>query len=137
MASRVTSHKTDAVMKLLTGGKPAVNPMVDQDFKESVIEKKRTEPKAVKPTEICISSELITEILPVALKRFNCCCCDRCFASAMADALDCVPYITVNVNNDEDMKRAKELKKRSRRDVMRSIIRLVISRRGLERHDIK
>lgn len=124
-------------MKLLTGGKPAVNPMVDQDFKESVIEKKKTEPKAVKPTEICISSELITEILPVALKRFNCCSCDRCFASAMADALDCVPYITINVNNDEDMKRAKELKKRSRRDVMRSIIRLVISRRGLERHDIK
>ncbi len=135
MSSRVTSHKTDAVMRLLTGGKPATNPMVDQEFKESVIEKKKSPEKAFKPAEICISSELITEILPNALRRFNCCSCDKCFAAAMTDALEIVPYTSVKVSSEEDMEKARELKKKSRRDVMRSIVRLAIARRGLERHN--
>ncbi len=98
-AAKVT-HKTDAVMKLLTGKSTATNPIIDNEFKQSVIEmhtntqkaaeKAEPKPKQSEATEICVSSELITELLPIALKRFNCCTCDRCFAEAMADALDAV-----------------------------------------------
>ena len=36
-AARV-SHKTDAVMKLITGKNTATNPIIDNEFKQSVIE---------------------------------------------------------------------------------------------------
>lgn len=157
------SHKTDAVMKLLTGSNLAVNPMLDNEFKQSVIEM-RSSPSAVKETaeepvrsekditmhkntgeqhtvkpvsEICVSSELITEILPNALKRFHCCTCGKCFAEAMADALDTIPYISVKVREPGDLKKAEELKSGSRREVMKEIIRIAIARRSLPKHDEK
>ncbi|MBQ8827429.1 MAG: hypothetical protein IJ007_10085, partial [Oscillospiraceae bacterium] len=103
------SNKTEAVMKLLTGNNLAVNPVLDNEFKQTVIESKNAAVEAVKPapvqeapkpepipappppppepveTEVCISSELIMEILPSVLDRFQCCKCDKCFAQAMAD----------------------------------------------------
>ncbi|MCD7730496.1 MAG: hypothetical protein LUI05_03245 [Oscillospiraceae bacterium] len=145
------SHKTDAVMKLLTGGNLAVNPMLDNEFKQSVIEmhtsdsfaddarsgerdSERKEKKTGSATEICISSELITEILPVALKRFHCCTCEKCFAEAMADALESIPAISVKIRNGADMKKAENMRKSSRSGVMREIVKIVIARRGLPRH---
>ena len=152
------SNKTEAVMKLLTGNNLAVNPVLDNEFKQTVIESKNTPAEAVKAapapvpapepvappppppppepveTEVCISSELIMEILPSVLDRFQCCKCDKCFAQAMADALDVIPYKSVMVKNSEEMQKAKELKEQMRADVMRGLVRIGIARKGLEKH---
>ncbi|MBQ8780177.1 MAG: hypothetical protein IJZ72_00680 [Oscillospiraceae bacterium] len=164
MASKKkVSNKTEAVMKLLTGNNLAVNPVLDNEFKQTVIESKnvtaepvkaeppkteRVQAEAPKPepvvqtppppepveTEVCISSELIMEILPSVLDRFQCCKCDRCFAQAMADALDVIPYKSVKVRNAEEMQQAKELKEQMRADVMRGLVRIGIARKALEKH---
>lgn len=142
-AAKVT-HKTDAVMKLLTGKSTATNPIIDNEFKQSVIEMhtntqksaKKAEPKTKESeaAEICVSSELITELLPIALKRFNCCTCDRCFAEAMADALDAVPYLSCRVRTPQDKKKADEMKKKYTRSVTNEMVRLAIARRTLPKH---
>ncbi len=142
-AAKVT-HKTDAVMKLLTGKSTATNPIIDNEFKQSVIEmhtntqkaaeKAKPKTKESEAAEICISSELITEILPIALKRFNCCTCDRCFAEAMADALDAVPYLSCRVRTPQDKKKADEMKKKYTRSVTNEMVRLAIARRTLPKH---
>lgn len=157
------SHKTEAVMKLLTGGNLAVNPMLDNEFKQSVIEMRssvsvpeetpeepvRSEKEitmhknsggqqaAPLVSEICVSSELITEILPDALKRFHCCTCGKCFAEAMADSLEAIPYISVKVREPGDLKKAEELKAGSRKEIMKEVIRIAIARRNLPKHDEK
>ena len=143
-AQKNISHKTDAVMKLLTGGNLAVNPMLDNEFKQSVIEMhsnsknpaKKNEPKPKPPetTEICVSSELITELLPTALKRFNCCSCDRCFAEAMADALDSVPYLSCKIRTPQDKKKADEMKAKYTRSVTNEMVKIAIRRRALPKH---
>ena len=137
-AAAKISHKTDAVMKLLTGKNTATNPIIDNEFKQSVIEMhsntQKTEPKQSEATEICVSSELITELLPVALKRFNCCTCDRCFAEAMADALDAVPYLSCKVRTPQDKKKADEMKKKYKRSVTNEMVKLAIARRALPKH---
>lgn len=152
--ARKITHKTDAVMKLLTGGNLAVNPMLDNEFKQSVIEMRSAEDikreeikketvkaaevsnteKSFDSTEVCISSELITEILPQALRRFNCCMCPKCFAEAMTEALDAVPSISIKIHNDDDVKKMDGIKKQNRLDVMRAIIKLAITRRNLPLH---
>lgn len=144
-AARI-SHKTDAVMKLITGKNTATNPIIDNEFKQSVIEmhsnsQKKAE-KAVpevhgqsdETTEICVSSELITELLPIALKRFNCCTCDRCFAEAMAEALDAVPFLSCKVKTPKDKKKADEMKKKYTRSVTNEMVRIAINRRALPKH---
>lgn len=143
-AAAKISHKTDAVMKLLTGKNTATNPIIDNEFKQSVIEmhtntqkaaeKSKPEQKQSEATEICVSSELITELLPVALKRFNCCTCDRCFAEAMADALDAVPYLSCKVRTPQDKKKADEMKKKYKRSVTNEMVKLAIARRALPKH---
>lgn len=142
-AAKVT-HKTDAVMKLLTGKSTATNPIIDNEFKQSVIEmhtntqkaaeKAESETKQSEAAEICVSSELITELLPIALKRFNCCTCDRCFAEAMADALDAVPYLSCRVRTPQDKKKADEMKKKYTRSVTNEMVKLAIARRALPKH---
>lgn len=149
-AAKVT-HKTDAVMKLLTGKNTATNPIIDNEFKQSVIEmhsndlktskSEKDQPRTVQSsqkqgetTEICVSSELITELLPIALKRFNCCTCDRCFAEAMADALDAVPYLSCKVRTPQDKKKADEMKKKYKRSVTNEMVKLAIARRALPKH---
>ncbi len=142
-AAKVT-HKTDAVMKLLTGKSTATNPIIDNEFKQSVIEmhtntqksaeKAESETKQSEAAEICVSSELITELLPIALKRFNCCTCDRCFAEAMADALDAVPYLSCRIRTPQDKKKADEMKKKYTRSVTNEMVKLAISRRALPKH---
>lgn len=153
------THKTEAVMKLLTGSSPAVNPILDNEFKQAVIEsrnvpetpaKKVEEPKpeelAAEPTsapvreepasipEVSVSSELVSELLPAALERFHCCTCGKCFAEAMSDALDAVPSIKVKIHNGDDLKRADEIKQQTRNEVMKAIVKIAISRRGKEIH---
>ena len=142
-AAKVT-HKPNDSMKLLTGKSTATNPIIDNEFKQSVIEMhtntqkaaEKAEPKTKESeaAEICVSSELITEILPIALKRFNCCACDRCFAEAMADALDAVPYLSCRVRTPQDKKKADEMKKKYTRNVTNETVRFENTRRTLPKH---
>lgn len=124
------SHKTDAVMRLITGGSMATNPIIDNEFKQNVINN-MAEHEA---PEVCISSELVSELLPIALKRFNCCSCDRCFAEAMADSLDVVPYASCKITGLNDRKKAADMKNKYRKSVLNEIVKVAIGRRTLPRH---
>lgn len=147
------THKTEAVMRLLTGHNTATNPVIDNEFKQNVIEMYTTENKIAEKnakkiekamanasnakrsgTEICVSSELITEILPRALKRFKCCTCDRCYAEAMADALDAVPYVSCRIRSPKDKKKLDEMRRKYRKSVTNEMVRIAISRRNLPKH---
>ena len=129
------SNKTDAVMRLLTGKKTASNPILDSDFKvEKITSRKRSD--SYGGTEIDIAGELISELLPKVLKRFNCCRCPVCYAEAMSDALERAPTVKIRVKNKDDLKQAEALKFKSRREVLTILIRLAIRRRRLKRHDI-
>ena len=152
--ARKLTHKTEAVMRLLTGSNIAVNPMLDNEFKQSVIEmhsggkpehadedtaREQTivmepAPKAPEVTEINVTSELITEILPRVLERFKCCTCGKCFAESMTDALSAVDSVSVKVYNQLDLQRAEELKTKNRSAVMNSIVKIAIGRRMLPHH---
>ena len=124
------SNKTDAVMRLLTGKKTAANPILDSDFKVEKI----TSRKTPDGTEIDIAGELITEYLPQVLERFHCCRCPVCYAEAMTDALAKAPVMTIRINGKDDLKRAENLKNKSRREILTVLIRLAIKRRRLKKH---
>lgn len=154
--ARKSTHKTEAVMRLLTGNNLAVNPMLDNEFKQSVIvERAARESAALQPdktapaqtaepveqpaeeqvTEIHISSELIAELLPSVLDRFHCCKCGKCFAEAMTDALETVPEVNVKVENSGDLQRAEEIRAQNRQSVMSALIKIAIGRRRLPVHE--
>jgi hypothetical protein len=134
-------------MRLITGGAGGVvNPLIDEGFKEEVINPRLSpEERAQKnagiekyrksSVEIDIAAELVSELLPKAMKRFNCCSCPLCFADAMADALEAVPRIKVKLRGEKDIKKADALKRKSRREILLIVIRQVIHRRGRDAHD--
>lgn len=130
------SNKTEAVMRLLTGGKKtAPNPILDSSFKVERITSKSVR-KGANGAEIDITGELVTELLPQVLERFNCCRCAVCYAEAMAEAIDAVPTLKIRVNGKEDLRRADRMKMQSRREVLCTLIRLAIQRRRFPRHKI-
>ncbi len=129
------TNKTEAVMRLLTGKKkPAPNPILDGSFKVERITSKSIK-KGAHGAEIDITGELVTELLPQVLERFNCCRCAVCYAEAMADAIEAVPTLKIRINGKDDLKRADRMKMQSRRDVLCTLIRLAIKRRKFPRHD--
>lgn len=127
------SNKTDAVMRLLTGKKTAANPILDSNFKEKKITVRKKSAREG-GTQIDIAGELITELLPRVLDRFRCCRCPVCYADAMSEALEKSPVMTININSKDDLKRADDLKHKSRRDILRVLIRIAINRRNMEKH---
>lgn len=130
------SNKTEAVMRLLTGGKKtAPNPILDSSFKVERITSKSVR-KGANGAEIDITGELVTELLPQVLERFNCCRCAVCYAEAMAEAIDAVPTLKIRVNGKDDLRRADRMKMQSRREVLCTLIRLAIQRRRFPRHKI-
>ena len=130
------SNKTEAVMRLLTGGKKtAPNPILDSSFKVERITSKSVR-KGANGAEIDITGELVTELLPQVLERFNCCRCAVCYAEAMADAVDAVPTLKIRINGKDDLRRADRMKMQSRREVLCTLIRLAIQRRRFPRHNI-
>lgn len=130
------SNKTEAVMRLLTGGKKtAPNPILDSSFKVERITSKSVR-KGANGAEIDITGELVTELLPQVLERFNCCRCAVCYAEAMAEAIDAVPTLKIRVNGKEDLRRADRMKMQSRREVLCTLIRLAIQRRRFPRHNV-
>ena len=135
-AKGAKSNKTEAVMRLLTGGKKtAPNPILDSSFKVERITSKSVR-KGANGAEIDITGELVTELLPQVLERFNCCRCAVCYAEAMADAVDAVPTLKIRVNGKDDLRRADRMKMQSRREVLCTLIRLAIQRRRFPRHKI-
>lgn len=135
MAARsAKSNKTDAVMRLLTGKKTAANPILDSEFKVEKITLKRQ--NLSKGTEIDITGELISELLPRVLTRFQCCKCGVCYAEAMTEALEVTPTLKVRIKGKDDIKRAEKMKQQSRREVLFALIRLALRRKKLPRHDI-
>ena len=127
------SNKTDAVMRLLTKKKTAGNPILDSNFKEKKITVRKTSAREG-GTEIDIAGELITELLPRVLDRFRCCRCPVCYADAMSEALEKSPVMTIKINSKDDLKRADDLKHKSRRDILRVLIRIAIKRRSMDKH---
>ena len=133
MAAR--SNKTDAVLRLLTGKKPASNPILDSDFKVEKITSRKPDRKRAMGTEIDVAGELVTELLPKVLGRFRCCRCAVCYAEAMTEALELAPTMRVRINGREDLKRADKMKQQSRKEILLILIRLAIRRKKLPRHD--
>lgn len=127
------SNKTDAVMRLLTKKKTTANPILDSNFKEKKITVRKTSAREG-GTEIDIAGELITELLPRVLDRFRCCRCPVCYADAMSEALEKSPVMTIKINSKDDLKRADDLKHKSRRDILRVLIRIAIKRRSMDKH---
>lgn len=128
-------------MKLLTGSSAASNPILDEEFKQEIIQAQKN-PAPVNPlpddnggTEINITSELISQWLPKVMQRFNVCRCDRCSAEATVAAFDCIKTVKVNVKSDADLKRAQKIKAERQQEVLMMIIKLVTARRGLPHHD--
>ena len=129
------SNKTDAVMRLLTGKKPASNPILDSDFKVEKITSRKADKKRVMGAEIDVAGELVTELLPKVLGRFHCCRCAVCYAEAMTEAMEKAPTMKVRINGKEDVKRADKMKQQSRKEVLLILIRLAIMRKKLPNHE--
>lgn len=135
-AKNTKSNKTEAVMRLLTGGKKtAPNPILDSSFKVERITSKSIR-KGANGAEIDITGELVTELLPQVLERFNCCRCAVCYAEAMAEAIDAVLTLKIRINGKDDLRRADRMKMQSRREVLCTLIRLAIQRRRFPRHNV-
>lgn len=135
-AKSAKSNKTEAVMRLLTGGKKtAPNPILDSSFKVERITSKSIR-NGANGAEIDITGELVTELLPQVLERFNCCRCAVCYAEAMAEAIDAVPTLKIRINGKDDLRRADRMKMQSRREVLCTLIRLAIQRRRFPRHNV-
>lgn len=135
-SANAKSNKTEAVMRLLTGGKKtAPNPILDSSFKVERITSKSVR-KGANGAEIDITGELVTELLPQVLERFNCCRCAVCYAEAMAEAVDAVPTLKIRINGKDDLRRADRMKMQSRREVLCTLIRLAIQRRRFPRHNV-
>ncbi len=146
MAKKVSpkSNKTDAIMRLIMGD-AALNPILDDEFKEEVINPRQTVPERAKKNaeiekyrkssiEIDVAAELVSELLPKALDRFSCCQCAVCFADAMADALEIVPELKIKVRDDNDLKKADQLKKKNRHTILMLLVKIAIQRRSLPIH---
>ncbi|MGN0666177.1 MAG: hypothetical protein ACI4KF_06585 [Huintestinicola sp.] len=134
------SNKTPQLMRLLNGTGGPVNPILDETFKEDII-RARENPRPMKPlpqndgtAEINITSELISEWLPVAMKRFNCCTCDRCSAEAAVAAFDTINPVIVRIRNDSDLKRARHLKEEKTQSVLMSLVSICVKRKAMPKH---
>ncbi len=112
-----------------------------EEPKPQVVEQPRVEePKpqvAEQPmiVEIDVTGELITELMPQVLQRFNCCQCPICYADAVTEAGNRVPTIKVKINGKEDMKMVDKMKDQHRKDVMMTLVRLALERKPLPKHD--
>jgi hypothetical protein len=134
------SHKTDALLKLLTKGSSQSNPLLDEKFKDDVILSinGKKPPKAVyhagEEIDRDIITELASEFLPVAILRFNICSCDRCFAEMLTNISEKSPRAIVKVRSHDDFLRAEYLKKQHRNAVLDAVVGEVIRFRHRRKH---
>lgn len=135
------THKTPQLMKLVTGGSKVSNPLLDENFKEEIIHS-RNNPTPVQPvpsddggTEINVTSELISQWLPLVMKRFNLCTCGKCSAEATVEAFDEIRPVIVKVRSETDLERAQKIKLDREQSVLMQLIRIAVKRKALPRHD--
>jgi hypothetical protein len=133
------SHKTPALMKLLTGGSVFGNPFLDDTFKAD------TSLPGVKPPpvrtynpgeefDLDVITELATEFLPIAIERFGCCRCERCFADMLSDIIDRCPHALIKIRSKDDFLRAEYLKGHHRNAVLRVVVSVAIKYRKRKKH---
>ena len=115
---------------------PKPEPQVVEQPKHEpqIVEQPKTEPQP-STVEIDVTGELITELMPQVLQRFNCCQCPICYADAVTEAGNRVPTIKVKINGKEDMKMVDKMKDQHRKDVMMTLVRLALERKPLPKHD--
>ena len=112
-----------------------VQPVVEAPKPEpQIAEQPKPEPQP-SVVEIDVTGELITELMPQVLQRFNCCQCPICYADAVTEAGNRVPTIKVKINGKEDMKMVDKMKDQHRKDVMMTLVRLALERKPLPKHD--
>jgi hypothetical protein len=135
------THKTDAILKLLTRGSLLDNPFLNEKFKDNIIltinNNKSPEPRTYTPGEefdIDIIAELAAEFLPSAIDRFGCCKCDRCFARMLENVVQKCPHALVKVRSQDDFKRAEYLKRQHRNTVLRTVVSEAIAFRKHKKH---
>ena len=126
-------------MRLITGSRPAVNPIIDDNFKEQVIRpmaerKLKSEKTDRSDTRINVTSELVSEWLPSVLGRFSCCTCSRCKAEASVKALELLPAIVVEIRGKKDIDKAKALKEENKQWVLMTLVKIAIERKKLPHH---
>jgi hypothetical protein len=79
-----------------------------------------------KPAEMDIVRELIKELLPTAIQRFNVCYCDTCYHAMTEAVLRRSPKIIIMITSKDDLSRAEYLKKQNRNNVLRTVIKEVL-----------
>ena len=136
------SNKTEAVMRLITGSRTAVNPIIDEEFKEEVIKQlsEADMPSAASSysggtTEINVTSEIVSGWLPEALRRFNCCTCTRCTAEASVEAFKAIPEIKMTVRSREDLEKAEKLRREKKQEIMMQLVKIAVRRKSLPKHE--
>jgi hypothetical protein len=132
------SHKTPALMKLLTSGSRPDNPFLDENFKDDLILLQKASPvRHYNPGEefdLDIITELASEFLPIAVERFGCCRCDRCFAEMLSNVIDRCPHALIKIRSKDDFLRAEYLKEHHRNAVLRQVVHVAIAYRKRKKH---
>ncbi|MDR0986425.1 MAG: hypothetical protein LBL98_01850 [Ruminococcus sp.] len=132
------THKTPALMKLLTSGSRPDNPFIDDSFKGDLILPEKPAPvRRYNPGEefdLDIITELASEFLPTAIERFGCCKCDRCFADMLSHVIERCPHALIKIRSKDDFLRAEYLKEHHRNAVLRQVVHVAISYRNRKKH---
>jgi hypothetical protein len=137
--SNKRTHKTDALLKLLTNGSLNGNPFLNEKFKDDIIltAENPPAPRKFTPGEIVdadIIAELAEEFLPLAIERFGCCKCKRCYDSMLSNIIHKCPRALVKIRNRDDFRRAEYLKRHHRNTVLRIVVHEAIAYRNRKKH---
>ncbi len=127
------TNKTSSVMKLISKGRSAANPIIDEKFKEEVIlpKSKQEDKPAKSETGINIIEELVQEWLPETMRRFNCPDSDIWKAELTVKALNILPPKYVPVNGTKDYANIQNIKEKYKKQVINTLVKLAIdSKRG-------
>lgn len=140
MSRKRKSSKTAHVLKLLTNSSDNVNPIINDGFKEEVI-LSRTTSKAdsqqndgTKPVAVNVISELVYEIMPEVLARFNCCTCDICQAEISIKAMDELGAQYIPIINEDSLQHLNHIKDEKRPTVTRKLVSLAFKYRDMTKH---
>ena len=140
MSRKRKSSKTAHVLKLLTNSSDNVNPIINDGFKEEVI-LSRTTSKAdsqqndgAKPVAVNVISELVYEIMPEVLARFNCCTCDICQAEISIKAMDELGAQYIPIIDEDSLQHLNHIKDEKRPTVTRKLVSLAFKYRDMTKH---
>lgn len=134
VAEQPTAEPQVVAQPVVEAPKPEPQVIEHPKPEPQIVEQPKPEPQP-SVVEIDVTGELITELMPQVLQRFNCCQCPICYADAVTEAGNRVPTIKVKINGKEDMKMVDKMKDQHRKDVMMTLVRLALERKPLPKHD--